>query len=437
MTWIQRYRFQRFLSSSAWIAPLLAVLAAVAVHRLALWLEANTRWTWLDFTPDGARAVTGTIATAILTFTVFTFSIMLLSVQIAGAQLSPRVIAMVMRDTVLKWSLGLFVFAFVYSIAVLGRIEDVVPQLPVFLTIASCLVSIGAFLYLVDYMMRTLRPAGILGKVGVESTAVIESMYPHPLAGSEDLPSEDATLPAAEVSRTVSYQGKSGILQAVDGPGLMQRARRNRCTIRLVPQVGDFVTNGEPLFAICNGGESIDDRDLHHAAALGMERTMQQDPLLGLRIIVDIALKALSPAINDPSTAVLSLDQVHRLLRMLGKRYLGDGTIRDQEGVVRVIMPTPNWEDFVGIGLSEIRLAGANSMQVVRRLRAMIQDLLAVLPAQRRPALNEQLKLLDRAVERSFADPADRASAGISDYQGVGSSRNDHSADAQGNCLAQ
>ena len=119
------------------------------------------------------------------------------------------------------------------------------------------------------------------------------------------------------------------------------------------------------------------------------------------------------------------MDQIHRLLRSVGKRYLGDGTIRDDEGLVRVILPTPNWEDFVSLGMSEIRLFGGSSLQIVRRLRAMIENLLAVLPEKRRPALQEQLKLLDRAVERSFADPADRAYAGISDYQGVGSSRHD------------
>jgi uncharacterized membrane protein len=434
MTWIHRYRLRRFLSSSAWIAPLLAVVAALALHRLAWWVDARTRWAWLGFTAEGGRAVTSAITTSTLTFMVFTFSIMLLSVQIAGAQLSPRVIAMVMRDRVLKWSLGLFVFAFILSVGVLGRVEDVVPQLPVLLSIVGCLASIAAFLYLVDYMMRTLRPAGILGKIGLEATSVIESSYPRQLAQSEGVPPEQGILPTVVASRTVYYQGKSGILQAVDAPGLAQVAHRNGCTIRLVPQVGDFITTGEPLFQICSGGERIDDRDMHHAIAVGMERTRQQDPLLAFRIIVDIALKALSPAINDPSTAVLALDQMHRLLRVLGRRHLGDGTIRDGEGVLRVIMPTPNWEDFVSIGLSEIRLSGASSIQVVRRLRAMIENLLTVLPQQRRPALHEQLTLLDRAVERSFADPADRAAAGISDLQGVGSSRHDHMSDGTESC---
>ena len=423
MTWIQRYRFHRLLSSSSWLVPLLAMVAAVVLHRLLWWLDTRTRWAWLDVSQNGARAIAGVIATSMLTFMVFTYSMLLLSVQIAGAQLSPRVIAMVMKDRVLKWCLGLFVFAFIYSASVLSRVEDVVPQLPMVMAGLGCAISIAAFLYLVDYMMRTLRPAGIFGRVAAEATAVIEDIYPHLLAEPERVRSEQASPPVGEPSRTVCYQGASGVLQAVDGRGLMQVARRNRCTIRLAQQVGDFVTKGEPLFHIYDGAQGVDDDELYQSVAVGMERTMQQDPTLAFRIIVDIASRALSPAINDPSTAVLALDQIHRLLRSVGKRYLGDGTIRDDEGLVRVILPTPNWEDFVSLGMSEIRLFGGSSLQIVRRLRAMIENLLAVLPEKRRPALHEQLKLLDRAVERSFADPADRAYAGISDYQGVGGSR--------------
>jgi uncharacterized membrane protein len=213
------------------------------------------------------------------------------------------------------------------------------------------------------------------------------------------------------------------VVQAIDGQGLAEMARRKHCTIRMAPQVGDFVTKGEPLFHVYGSHDDLCESGLHEFVAVGAERTFQQDPTFPVRIIVDIASKALSPAINDPSTAVLVLDQVHRLLRLLGRRYLGDGTIRDSEGVVRVVLPTPDWEDFVSLGMTEIRLFGGSNIQVVRRLRAMIENLLAVLPEIRHPALHEQLRLLNSTVERSFADPADRAAAGIGDYQGVGSAR--------------
>ena len=429
MTWIQRYRLKGFFESSVWIVPLLSAVAAVVLHRLLWWVELHTRWGWLSFSPEGARTVVSTIASSMLTFTVFTFSILLLAVQVAGAQLSPRIISLAMQNRMLKWALGVFVFTFTYSLGLLSRIEDVVLQLPMVMDILGCFASLGVFLYLVDHTAKTLRPAGAIGSIAGKADKVIEAIYPYPLKDAKGLSVEQAISTSDKLSRTVSYHGGSGVLQAVDGPGLAEMAHRHGCTIRIAPQVGDFVTRGEPLCYLYGGGESLTDRALHGAFAVGVERTLRQDPAFAFRIIVDIASKALSPAINDPSTAVLALDQIHRLLRIVGRRYLGDGTIRDVDGVVRVILPTPDWEDFVHLGMSEIRFFGASSIQVVRRLRAMIENLLAVLPESRHPALREQLKLLDSTVERSYADPADRAYAGISDSQGVGSSRRNPATD--------
>jgi uncharacterized membrane protein len=427
VTWIQRYRLRRFLDSSVWVVPLLSVVGSLAVHRVLWWAELRTRWAWLDFSPDGARSAVSAITSSMLTFTVFAFSILLLAVQIAGAQLSPRVITLAMEDRLLKVALGIFVFTFTFSLAVLSRITDVAPQLSLVVLIFGCFASLIVFVYLVDQTAKSLRPAGVIGRVAGMASEVIEAVYPHPLKEAAVLSVEQVVSISDKPARTIHYQGSSGTLQALDGPGLAETARRHACTIRMAPQVGDFVTKGEPLFYIYGGGVGLAERALHEAVAVGIERTLRQDPTFAFRIIVDIASKALSPAINDPSTAVLALDQIHRLLRIIGRRYLGDGTIRDTAGAVRVILPTPNWEDFVNLGMSEIRFFGGSSIQVVRRLRAMIENLLAVLPESRHPALREQLKLLDRTVERTFADPADRAYAGIGDSQGVGTSRRYHS----------
>jgi len=427
MTRIRRFWLWSIPGSTLWLAPLVCALAAVVLHRFLWWLDGRTRWVWMDFSPEGARAVVGAITSSLLTFMVFTFSILLLVVQIAGSQLSPRIVLFAMRNRFIKCAMGVFVFSFTYSLSALSRIEDAVPQLPMMMVVLSCFTSIGMFLYLVDLTARSLRPVGIIGTIAAEASRVIEDMYPHPLTQSGAERGEQAGPVLSGTPRTVYCGLPSGVIEAVDGPMLASVAIRNRCTIRLAPQVGDFVTRGEPLFHIYHGGEDLDDRELHRAVALGPEHTLEQDPRFAFRIIVDIASKALSPAINDPSTAVLCLDQIQRLLRMVGKRYLGDGTIRDGEGTVRVILPTPNWEDFVNLGMSEIRFFGATSIQVVRRLRAMIETLLAVLPEKRHPALRDQIELLNRTVERSFPDPADRAYAGIGDHQGMGSSRGDHS----------
>ncbi len=152
----------------------------------------------------------------------------------------------------------------------------------------------------------------------------------------------------------------------------------------------------------------------------GAERTTEQDPTFAFRIIVDIALKALSPAINDPTTAVLAIDQLENLLRLTGQRHLRNDAVEDRSGKLRLIFRTPNWEDFVHLTFSEIRAYGSGNLQIVRRMRAMIQNLLRALPAHRRKALTVEMSLLDREIERAFAFPEDLALARVPDTQGLG-----------------
>ena len=147
---------------------------------------------------------------------------------------------------------------------------------------------------------------------------------------------------------------------------------------------------------------------------------MDQDPTFAFRIVVDVALKALSPAINDPTTAVLAMDQLHRMLRTVGQRHLRTDELLDRSGQIRVIFRTPNWDDFVYLAFSEIRYSGSNNLQIVRRMRAMIENLVQTLPPNRRESLLRQLSLLDREVERIFTYPEELALARVADAQGLG-----------------
>ena len=190
--------------------------------------------------------------------------------------------------------------------------------------------------------------------------------------------------------------------------------------IEFVPQVGDFVATDEPLFNLYGGAASLDDETLRSTVAFGPERTMEQDPTFAFRIVIDIALKALSPAINDPTTAVIAIDQLHRLLRKAGKQNLRTDEILDKSGKLLVIFRTPNWEDFVHLAFTEIRHCGAQNMQIARRLRAMIENLIETLPKHRHPALQRELDLLDREIEKYFRYPEDLALARVGDPQGLG-----------------
>ena len=157
---------------------------------------------------------------------------------------------------------------------------------------------------------------------------------------------------------------------------LLEESQKANAVVQLIPVVGDFVGKDEPLFALYGNVSELDENILASSIDFGVERTLDQDPTFAFRIILDIALKALSPAINDPTTAVLAIDQLHRLLRSVGKRNLRTDNITDESGKLRVIFRTPNWEDFVNLACTELRRYGADSIQVVRRLRAMIENLI-------------------------------------------------------------
>ena len=374
----------------------------------------------MDFGPEGSKAVIAALASSLLTFIVFAFSIILLVVQMASAQLSPRIIERILESRLAKLALGVFVFSFTYTLAVLGRIEDRAAQLPVMVVLFLSLFSIATFLYLIQKIGQTLRPVMILSWVAADTRAAIQNVYPNAFSTGRSLESREFEAPPLKWS--IFYEGRPGVVLAFDADGLVEIAQRSDCVIELVPQVGDFLVPGEALFRLhgSNTGELEEDR-LRRSVALGPERVLENDPAFGLRILVDIASKALSPAINDPTTGALTVDQIQHLLHLLSNKELGRGVGRDSLGRVRLLYRTPTWEDFVTLAVTEIRDYGATNPQVTRRLQAMLVQLLQVVPAARAGTLRKEMSLLARTIERAFADPEDRLLAGTGDLQGFGS----------------
>ena len=213
--------------------------------------------------------------------------------------------------------------------------------------------------------------------------------------------------------------------------GLLALAQKTNSVIEIVPQVGDFIAEGDPLFRIYESENRLAETEMLNSVAVAEERTLEQDPMFAFRILVDVASKALSPAINDPTTAVLAIDQIHHLLRDIGKRYLAEGLDKDANGRVRLIYRTPDWEDFVQLGTTEIRQYGRDSIQVQRRLRAMLEDLIETLPPQRAPILEKELALLGTSLKRAFPDLDDQVLAESGDLQGIGGSDDDLYEDSQ------
>jgi uncharacterized membrane protein len=417
MTWLQRYRFRHYVRNSIWVIPVFALIAGVALVRPLHWLEQGMGWE-SGINPDTMRAVLGTLAGAMFTFIVFVCSSLLLVVQLASAQLSPRVIGVLFRDTITKMTLAMFVFTFAFCISALIRIGNTVPLLTAEIAAYSSAACLGLFLFLIDHVGKMLRPSGALGSVASQAHQVIDSVYPRSLKESTVTLPNSITVLAEGPARTIP-SSKAGVVLAFDVQGLVALGTRHSCLIELVPQVGNFVAVGDPLFRVY-GGADLPTAALRQSIALGAERTMEQDPTFGFRVLVDIASKGLSPAINDPTTAVLAIDRIHHLLAHVGSRRLDDEKIHDVTGRVRLAYRTPDWEDFIKLAATEIRHFGGSSIQIARRLRAMLEDLIQNLPEERATALRQELQLLKRSAERFFQEPEDRALAEISDAQGVG-----------------
>ena len=420
MGWNQWYAAKSYVRASIWIVPLMALAVEQIFIRLVTAFDTHVEWIpMIGATAGGTIRELDTVVTLAMSFIVFTFGSILVAIQVASGQLTPRIIATtLLRDNVIRATVGLFVFTLLFAAGVEARSDDEILLLGGTISVVLGIGSIMAFLFLIDYAARLLRPVSIVWRIGEQGIGVIESVYPDVI--KEPHAPTTKRRKHAPVTRTIEHRGNSAIILAVNLDAIVAAARKVDGVIEFVHRVGDFVTSGEPLFRLYGHAASINDRVLRAQVAFGRERTIEQDSTFAFRIIVDIATKALSKAINDPTTAVLALDQLHRLLRLVGRRHLHDNTLLDADGQLRLIFPTPDWDDFVQLSCREIRLYGAENFQVSRRLHAMLENLLAILPEARRPALQCELDLLDLALDRIHEFPDDLALARRPDLQGLG-----------------
>jgi uncharacterized membrane protein len=393
--WRRRSRFHEYLRNSPWLAPAGSILVAIAVARLLRVTDNALHWRVFDFTTEGAIALLGAFIGAMLTFLVLVASTLLLVVQLASAALTPRIIVPIFRNPRIRVALSMFLFSYAFSIALIGRIDTGhVPQLAIAFAIVANVGSVVFFVYFVMSIGMGLRPAFVLTRLAERGRHVIFEVYPEGYDAS-DL-SGDARPQPPDNGRVaiVELDAPSGVLLAFDAQGLIDFATRHDAVIELLPHVGDFVSRDEAVFRVhCD--KAIDGRELGNMILLGPERTFEQDATLAFRNIVDIANKALSPAINDPTTAVLAIDQLQRLLRTVAGRKIHSGRHADASGNIRLLFPTPKWEQFVSIACEEIRLYGATSPRILQRLRTMLTTLNEVLPEPRRAALREELRLTE------------------------------------------
>jgi uncharacterized membrane protein len=254
--------------------------------------------------------------------------------------------------------------------------------------------------------------------MGHEGRQAIARTY-RPIDRAADVAGQADRRPGGR-TQTVVHHGPPRWIQAVDVVKLVNVARDAGAVIELVAAVGDPMVESIPVLHVYGARGALDERVLMAGIDIAEERTFEHDPAYAVRLLVDIAIRALSPAVNDPTTAVQALDQIADLLIRLSGLQLARGPYRDADGVVRLTFPSPAWPDLLRLALAEICACGATSVQVMRRLAALLTDLTAVAPEERRPAIREWDTRLQLTVARSFPTPDERSEASTADRQGLG-----------------
>lgn len=368
---------------------------------------------------EDAKVVISTIGSAMMTFIGVVFSISLVAVQMAGGQFSPRVVRLYVRSRITKLTLTVFLATFLFSLMTLTSFESErnprlvshVPLVEGLVAVLMVLLSLFLFVVYVNSTLRMMRVGFVIDRIARESLRVLVR---HP---ADEEPGAGRGL-GPETAR-ITYAGRAGVLRDVHIARVVRAARRQGAVLRLLPRIGDFVVPGTPVFAV-HGGPPPARRALRYTVSVGVERTFHQDLGFGLRQLSDIALRALSPSVNDPTTAVQALDRIVQFLAAVAGSPLGALRHRDRRGDVRLVQPVPGWQDLVDLGLTEIRSRAADHPQVTRRMLAGIDDLLLLAPEDRRAPLVRHRALLTQAVERLVQDPADRHFALLPDRQGIG-----------------
>jgi uncharacterized membrane protein len=287
------------------------------------------------------------------------------------------------------------------------------------------IISMIAFAKLIQNLSN-LQIHNVLQFTGARGRAVIRNMFV-PIADSAKGTQQDAADAASDlgpVTQTLTYSGEPRVIARLDIGALVRLAQTTNAVLVLDCGVGETLVEGSVLMHVHGGTMPFAERVLMRTVRLANSRTFEQDPKYAIRLLVDIAIKALSPAINDPTTAVQALDQIEDLLRRLGRRELDAGHAFDANGTLRLIFPVPTWQDYLALAFDEIRQFGAMSVQVMRRLRAVLVGLVdTVTIEERRAAVTRYLEHLNLDIGRSGFDDLDQAAALQEDRQGLGLSR--------------
>jgi uncharacterized membrane protein len=410
---VKRFRIWDYLRSSLWFVPILCVLVGVGLSFATIAIDRSVGTVVprsLSGDPDAALAILSTVAMSMVTLTGLVLTITMVVVQLAMGQFTPRVIRTILRDRPSQLAIGVFVATFAHAMLVMREVaapsrsdpDGFVPGLAIVVAFVLILISIMVLVSYVHHIGQSLRVASLIDSVGDDTRKLLFKLYPEVDPGDED--AADLTVDALQ---QVVPAPSPGVLYKVDERELLETAESADVTIVILPRVGDFVPQGAAIFNV-HGGTVADGRGLLRAVALGRERTLHQDLAYGLQMLVDVAVRALSKSMGDPTTAVQALDRLHDCLRQLVQRRFPSGRHFDSTGSLRLVIPKLTWERYMDIAMDDLRQYAVSSIQVTRRLVAMLEDLAEVAPVERKPPLDRQLELLRNMATLAFSEQYDR-----------------------------
>jgi len=410
------------LRSSLWFVPSLLVTGAVALALGLVEIDASGEWTHLQVRwprlfgagAAGSRGMLSAIASSMITVAGVAFSITIVALALASSQYTSRILRNFMRDRANQAVLGTFLGIFVYCVVVLRTIRGgdegaFVPSLAVMFGVVLSLVGIGCLIFFIHHIALSIQAESIIKSATDETIEAIERLFPDDLGEAAGPDAGPAPELAASVWQPIPAR-KTGYIQAVDGDGLLRFACEREAVVRMERGVGEFVVEGAPLVAIVGGGPP-DDGLADAVAALytvGRQRTTVQDAGFGVRQIVDIALKALSPGINDTTTAVTCVQYLSAVLARLAARRLAD-PCRTDGGKVRVIVRGVNFPGLLGEAFDQIRRNAEGNVAV---LLALLEALEVVAgrtrDAGRLGAIARQVELIAEVARRTIPLLPDR-----------------------------
>ncbi len=408
------------LKSSYWFIPLVMMALAVLLwwgtatldHALSIRDKKNIAWLYIS-DADSMRTLLLTIAVAIIGVVGVVFTIIMVPLSIAATQFGPRLLRNFLRDTGTQVTLGTFNATFIFCMAVLLQLSNSskyhLPQISVNVALLFGLVSFGVLIYFINHVAVSLQAPVLVAKVSTELHAAIRHEL-HDMPDKSLVAKEQRKVPDLSAAHSIIPALSTGYLQVRDDADLLNLAIKHNLVIRIAPNPGDFIVKHSTL--IFTWPETDVDNILKHvnsAFITGVQRTLVQDITFGINEMVEVAIRALSPAINDPFTAMTCLDWIGSALCSLCRKSFGDAEIYDDKGNLRIVKNVITFADLANAAFNQIREYGNSSTAVTMRLMNTIKIVAhyTVTDAQRN-ALWHHAILVERGCHFGLREESDR-----------------------------